>query len=63
MSGNRARKKLVCWEVQVALRQRTLDHGGGTESEIENARQSGGGDLTATLVETSPATASQNEQS
>ena len=41
---------LVCWEVQTALRQRTLVHGGGRESECENARQSGGGNHTATQL-------------
>ena len=30
------------------MRQRTLDHGSGRECESENARQSGGGDHTAT---------------
>ena len=58
LSG-RLREELACWEVQTALWQRTLDHGGGRDSESENARQSGGGDFTATIQR---ATASQNEQ-
>ena len=29
--------KHVCWEVQIALRQRTLDRGSGRDSEGENA--------------------------
>ena len=45
--SDRLRENFICWDVQTALRQRTLDHGGGTESESENARQSSGGDLTA----------------
>ena len=43
----RLREKLVCCEVQAALRQRTLDHGGGRESESEQERD-------RVVVETSP---------
>ena len=54
LSG-RLREKIVCREVQIVSRQRTLDHGSGRESESENARQSGGGDNTAThLIEQRP---------
>ena len=36
LSG-KLRQKPVCRKVQTALRQRTLDHGGGGEREGENA--------------------------
>ena len=32
-------QKLVRWEVQTALGQQALDHGGGRECESESARQ------------------------
>ena len=48
--GGRFRGKLVWSRVQTALRQRTLDHGGGGESEGEDALHSSGGKYTATQL-------------
>ena len=48
--SGRLHGKLVSWEVQTALRQRTLNHGGDRKSESENARQSSGGNLSATQL-------------